>query len=148
MHLDVGHKWGSYSNFTLAFPTSVMFDSSMPLVRWLIGQVYLALGVGMSVHIEFLHDSNPPPCTNMKGLVCKGDIPTLLESGHDARRLKQYACICLVAGGPSARSSLKFHVDGVWASLMWQSDGCQILPWSSVQVPSLEYQSSEPCAHS
>ena len=45
IHLDVGHKWGSYSNFTLAFPTSVMFDSSMPLVRWPIGQVYPALGV-------------------------------------------------------------------------------------------------------
>ena len=49
-HLDVGHKQGSYSHF-LAFLSSAMFDSSMPLVRWPIGWVYPALEVGyISLH--------------------------------------------------------------------------------------------------
>ena len=44
-HLDVGHKRGSYFIFTLTYLTGVMFDSSMQLARWPIGQVYAALGV-------------------------------------------------------------------------------------------------------
>ena len=87
-------------------------------------------GTGGGVH-QFMSNSwmtiTTPPCTNAKGPVCKVDILTLLESGHDARRLKWYACIHLVDGSPSTRSSLKFHIDGMGASQMWQSNRCQIL---------------------
>ena len=65
----------------------------------------------MLVCVEFLNDSNPP-YVSVKGAVYEGDIFTLLESGHDARRLKGYACICLAAGSPSTGSSLQFHVNG------------------------------------
>ena len=71
MHPDVGHKWGSYYNFILAFLTNVTFGSSMPLATG-IGWVYLALGWGTLVYIKFLNDGNP----------------TLLESRCDARRLE------------------------------------------------------------
>ena len=117
MHPDVGHKWGSYSNFILAFPTSVMFGSSMPFATG-IGWVYPALGWGISVHVEFLIDSNHPPCISTKGPVCKGDIPTLLESGHDARRLEWYACICFAAGGPPPDPPLSSTLMG------WEHSQC------------------------
>ena len=142
--LDVGHKWGSYSNFTLAFPTSVMFNSSMPLVGQLIGWVYPAWG-SMLVCIEFLNDSNPP-CISAKEPVCKGNIPTLLESGHDARRLEWYAYICLVAGSPSAGSSLKFHVNRVGHSQCGGLTNVGSSFWSPVQDSSLECWSIEPQA--
>ena len=65
-----------------------MFGSSMPLVRWLTGKVYLVLGVRyLSLH-QILADSNHSTMCNTKGPVCKGDVFTLLESRWDARRLK------------------------------------------------------------
>ena len=65
-----------------------MLDSSMPLVRQPIVQVYLVLGWGTLVCIEFLADSIHSTVQNVKGPVYDGDILTLLESGWDARRLK------------------------------------------------------------
>ena len=42
MHLGEGTN----DEVIFIFTAGVMFDSSMPLVRWPIGKVYLALGVG------------------------------------------------------------------------------------------------------
>ena len=47
-----------------------------------------------------------------KGSVCKGDILTWLESRQDARRLKWYACVGLMDGGPSVLISILFHFNG------------------------------------
>ena len=54
-------------------------------------------------------------------------LPHITGTGHDAGRLEQYACICLVAGSSSAGSAFKSHVEGAGAFPMWQSDECQIL---------------------
>ena len=75
IHLDVGHKRGSYFNFTLAFLTSLMFDSSMLLVRQLIGQVYLALGWGTLVHVKFLNDSDCSTMHKWEGASLQGRHP-------------------------------------------------------------------------
>ena len=85
-HPDIGHKQGSYSNFTHAFLTNVVSDSSMAFSRWPIGQVIPALGWGTLVCVESLNDSNPPPMCRCGGTSCELDTPILLESEHDVRR--------------------------------------------------------------
>ena len=85
-----------------------MFGSSMPLVA----------GIGW-VH-EFLNDGNPPPHVNAKRLVCKEGKPTILEPGHDTRRLEQCACIHLVAGSPPPDPPLSSMLTG------WRHSQCGV----------------------
>ena len=69
-------------------------------------------GWGTSVCVTFLADSIHSTLCNAKGSVCKGDILTWLESRQDARRLKWYACVGMMDGGPSVLISIPFCFNG------------------------------------
>ena len=147
IHLDVGHKWGSYFIFTLTFPTGVMFDSSMQLARWPIGQVYLALGVGyISLHWILgwqllIHHVQMQRGQSVRETSSHYSNLGMMQEDWNGMDASIWQMAVHLPDPPS--SSMLMGWGYPWCgSLM--NVGSSF--WSSVQVPSLECRSSKPCA--
>ena len=123
IYLDEGHKWWSYFYFW----ADVMLGSSMSLMRWLTGKVYLVLGVGYIGSCQIFGWQYLLNHAQHKGASLQGRHPHITGVWPGCKKIEMM-CMHQFDGRQFLHPIL--HPVPLWragVSPVWQSDGCQIL---------------------